>query len=259
MSNHNEYTHDLLIGAVVGGVIGALAAFLIAPKSGRQLIDELAKNDGFFHKFTNQEAESYAQKIKTEGGKNPLLLGGIAGALLGAVSGFLLAPKPSRELFSSLADQFQDVTDKTLSLVSNINQKSQEIALGISTQTAEWAEKTLETTDHILRELLLWEDAVKEAANTVTRKAESMNEPDRRDRVLEVLDWAQNALRMGENVTTEVKAWARVVNDIAEKVRSHPDTFNVEPEVSSHASNARDILEWAALGVSLWQNIKKKR
>lgn len=264
MSNHKDFTNDLLLGVVVGGVVGALAAILLTPKSGRQLIDDISKSDGFFSKKSDiGDAESwsaYAMKLKSEGGKNPLLLGSVAGALLGAVSGLLLAPRPGSELLSALSGQYQEISDKTLSLIENINQKSQEIALGMSSQTAEWAENTLNITDSILCEVSLWEDAIKEAANRATAQAEFMKEPERQEKILEALDWAQKALALGENVTTEIRDWAKAIKDLAERVRKHPDTFDEEPKLSNGSGNtAKDVLEWAALGVNLWQNIKKRR
>lgn len=41
MSNNNMNGKDFLLGAVVGGVLGAVTALLLAPKSGRELRSDL--------------------------------------------------------------------------------------------------------------------------------------------------------------------------------------------------------------------------
>ena len=43
MGQGNDYTKGFIIGALVGGVAGALTALLLAPKSGAELRQDIAK------------------------------------------------------------------------------------------------------------------------------------------------------------------------------------------------------------------------
>jgi gas vesicle protein len=48
MSNHSEYsyTKGFLLGALVGGAVGAVTALLLAPKSGEELREDIARRSG---------------------------------------------------------------------------------------------------------------------------------------------------------------------------------------------------------------------
>lgn len=61
MSNNNMSGKDLFIGAVIGGVIGATAALLLAPKSGRETRRELSKGFESAKAAMKDHAEQFAQ------------------------------------------------------------------------------------------------------------------------------------------------------------------------------------------------------
>lgn len=72
--NSGSYTKGFLIGAVVGGAVGAVVALLFAPKSGRELRRDIAertedvvdKAQQMFNKATGQ-AESGLEDVVNEG------------------------------------------------------------------------------------------------------------------------------------------------------------------------------------------------
>ncbi|MGO4495892.1 YtxH domain-containing protein [Paenibacillus sp. 2RAB27] len=55
---------DLLIGAVVGGLVGAAAALLFAPKSGRELRSDIAEGATVVSDKTVQLATTVSQKTQ---------------------------------------------------------------------------------------------------------------------------------------------------------------------------------------------------
>ncbi|MCY9663240.1 YtxH domain-containing protein [Paenibacillus chondroitinus] len=55
---------DLLIGAIVGGLLGAATALLFAPKSGRELRNDIAENAKVVSDKTVQLATSVSQKTQ---------------------------------------------------------------------------------------------------------------------------------------------------------------------------------------------------
>jgi gas vesicle protein len=68
-------TRDLLLGGVAGGVVGVATALLLAPKSGKELIKDMAEpfmgSDTTTHRRTSSRskaktARSHAKKAKTE-------------------------------------------------------------------------------------------------------------------------------------------------------------------------------------------------
>ncbi|MFD0698654.1 YtxH domain-containing protein [Paenibacillus sp. GCM10027628] len=63
MSNQKK-GKDLLIGAVVGGVLGAATALLFAPKSGRELRSDIADQAQAVSEKTVQIASTVSQKTQ---------------------------------------------------------------------------------------------------------------------------------------------------------------------------------------------------
>lgn len=189
---------------------------------------------------------------KCKESSHELLLGIVAGSIVGALATALLMPKPS----DHNGVHFNGMKNKKGSLIDNIAQKGQEIAQGMGHQTKEWAEKTLEFTDHVLEELFVWEDALREAVNTATEHLVNMHEPEHEEKVIETLEWAQKTLSLAEKVTAEINSWAETLRETAERVKKSPDlTANEETRTNA----ALEFMKWATIGLNLWQNVKKRR
>lgn len=70
MSNNNNMSgKDFLIGALVGGIIGAGAALLLAPKSGKELRVDLTEGYHTATKKTQELAKSVGEKSEYIVGK----------------------------------------------------------------------------------------------------------------------------------------------------------------------------------------------
>jgi gas vesicle protein len=63
MSN-NVDGKDFLMGAVVGGLLGAMAALLLAPKSGRELRQDITEQYGTLSEKTQQIANTVSEKTQ---------------------------------------------------------------------------------------------------------------------------------------------------------------------------------------------------
>jgi gas vesicle protein len=63
MSNQKK-GKDLLIGAIVGGILGAATALLFAPKSGRELRSDIAEQAQAVSEKTAQIANTVSQKTQ---------------------------------------------------------------------------------------------------------------------------------------------------------------------------------------------------
>jgi gas vesicle protein len=56
------------------------------------------------------------------------LLGAVAGAVVGALTALLLAPKSGRELRGDIVEQYHNVAHKTQEFAQSVSHKSQELA-----------------------------------------------------------------------------------------------------------------------------------
>lgn len=102
---------------------------------------------------------------KNMSGKD-FFIGAVVGGLLGAVTALLLAPKSGQELRGDISHQVHQVSDKTKQIASDVSDKTQQLAREFSTRSSEIAEKAKEIGTKIAEELLVWNEARKQAAIT---------------------------------------------------------------------------------------------
>ena len=63
MSKGQDYTKGFLLGAIIGGAVGAAAALLTAPKSGKELREDIStKSNEIYNKANNKWVET-EQKV----------------------------------------------------------------------------------------------------------------------------------------------------------------------------------------------------
>lgn len=188
-----ESGNGFLTGAIIGGVLGGAIGLLTAPKSGKELMDDL--NEGY-SKFTKNASDikdqirdkgyhllhlSEEEAEEEEGESSNIstfLIGSAVGATIGAVAAFMLAPQSGSKLRQNLNDKYEEIYDKAEDFVSDINKKGH---------------GAIEQLDD-------WKDTV-----------------------------------------------GKIINKIGSKGRKQ-----------SH-SKANDIMEWAGLGLHLYQQLQKRR
>lgn len=260
----NNTTNDLLVGLAIGGVIGAVAALLLAPKSGRELVNDISDQAKALTHYDEESCSSCSKESdidedeSTMSAGDPLLWGSIAGTLLGAVTGLLLTPKAGRHFRSQLGEVYQDVSDRTRNLIESLNQKSLEISRTVAAKATGWADTTLELTDSASEEVKEWADAVKDAAAKARTQAISLgHDTHQQDKILEIMEWSAKASELADNVTKEVHKWVKSIHEMSDRLK--------KPR-SKHSSNdnqprdiAAEVAEWTLLGVNLWQNLRGRK
>ncbi len=129
MKNNNH----LLTGLVIGGVAAGIAALLTAPKSGEDLCCDIADTYNNIADKTGHFTDEIKHKswhvlhpgatceiCEPDHTVSNFAVGAIAGAVLGAASAFLLAPKSGDKLRKDLQDTYQDALGKGEDLKDNI-------------------------------------------------------------------------------------------------------------------------------------------
>lgn len=256
MKNNRHHKHnsshgkEIILSAVVGGVLGAVAAALIAPKTRHLFKKESFFGDTLKSIIPEEQRTHYLGEKRNSGLANPLMLGGVAGTLLGAVTGLLLAPKPGSDVRHIISDTYQHVADITQDLVNNFNHKSQEIAQIASNRSADWATKALVMADSLVSEARNWADTVESAAHGAKAHAVKMkDDPEFQHKFGEIMEWAHKAENMAHGVSKEMREWAQSIRRAAEQV-----------ETNHVGSNAlEEVMDWAVVGYDIWQKIKSKR
>lgn len=139
MSNqHNGF--DFVKGALIGGVLGSVAALLSAPKSGRELREDIADT----YNNVNQKSHELASNIRDKkrqltrylinGEHEPeyrsgsaLIQGGIAGVVVGAVAALLLARKPGKKLRQDISNKYEQIRHRAEDFVTEVGERGEEV------------------------------------------------------------------------------------------------------------------------------------
>ncbi|MGZ3732361.1 MAG: YtxH domain-containing protein [Parachlamydiaceae bacterium] len=138
---------DFAKGALMGGCVGSMLALLLAPKSGQDLREDIVEG---YHSLCDQSQE-YAGDVKSstqelmdslhewEGGHYPpLLVGGMAGAIIGALAGLLLAPQSGSELRTKLGDEYEEIYEKAQEFVDGMHQKKDALGDKLEDKLEDW-------------------------------------------------------------------------------------------------------------------------
>lgn len=248
MKEQNNYKTDLIIAAVIGGVLGAAAGVLLAPK--REAKEpNLTSFEGIKSYFSEDSK-------KTSFSSNPLVWSGVGGTLLGAVTALILAPKVGSEIRHIISDTYQQVADTTQDLVNSFNEKSQEIAHMASLQTSEWSSKALDMADGLLNQAKDWAAVVQHAAlKAKTQAMKFKDDPHLQHKFSEILEWAHKAEAMAERVLKEMLEWVQSIRRAVERSETH-----TSHSLSNGSHSAiSDVMDWAAVGIDIWQKMKSKR
>ena len=60
--NTNSYTRGFVVGALIGGAVGAITALLLAPKTGKELRGDIAEKSGEYY----VKASDYFTKVESD-------------------------------------------------------------------------------------------------------------------------------------------------------------------------------------------------
>lgn len=224
MTHYRIHTKEFVVGAVVGSLLGSIAALLAAPKSGKNLCQDicdaycdasektqnLAKKGSSLAKSMGCQTCDWTSKAKStvEGvgksvkewisgeeqieeheGTRDLLIGGLAGGLLGAVVGLLLAPKSGERLRQDIVDNYEDVSEKA----ERLAKKGKSFARTASSRADKW----LNFAKHFVEEL------TENAQDTGEDWVEKAKELVHNDRLSEIMDWAALGFRVWQGIKSK--------------------------------------------------------
>ena len=105
---------------------------------------------------------SAKESYEAESGVGSFLVGATIGALAGAVTALLLAPKSGREMREDISTQAIELKDKTIELTAVAKEKAEEFAQATKEKTDELTQAAKEKTDEITQ-------AAKEKTDEVTK------------------------------------------------------------------------------------------
>lgn len=129
---------DFLIGAVVGGVLGAVTALLLAPKTGRELRSDISEQYGKISDKTVEIAGTVSSKTQE--------IAGVVGA-------------KTQEIAEVMGTRGQEIAGA-------VGVKGQEIAKTVGAHTGELVGKAKEVAGAVAAEVKAWKEARKETAAT---------------------------------------------------------------------------------------------
>lgn len=133
--------NDLVTGALIGGILGGVAGLLMAPKSGKELREDICegynclndkareysnKGSRFFND-SSKRASRFFKDYEEEHDSTSLLTGGAIGAVIGATAALLLAPNSGKELRDGLGDKYHEIRERAEDFVSDLNDKREQI------------------------------------------------------------------------------------------------------------------------------------
>jgi len=131
--------HDFIKGALVGGAVAGIFALFFAPKSGKALRDDIVEGYNSINEHTHDYADDIKEKAndvklkahefidKMRGiehhDNHAFMIGGISGAVIGALAGLLLAPQSGNKLREKLGDKYEDIYDKAKDTYEQMQKK----------------------------------------------------------------------------------------------------------------------------------------
>lgn len=208
MTRRDLNPKDFLVGAAIGGVLGTVAALLIAPKTGEHLRHDIydtccdvSDKIGKTKKSFTSKAECLSDKasclvddikewIHPNGHEAPsskeFIVGGIAGGILGAVAALLLTPKSGSDMRQNLADAYDDVSERTHEMAAQAAKRGKKFAKQARSQANDWLD-VLQTVMSTLAER-----ASDKTEDLIERAEESFEE----GKLKKVVDWATLGIQL---------------------------------------------------------------
>lgn len=219
MTHHCLHTKEFIVGAAVGSLLGSVAALLVAPKTGKELCDDisdtcctitdkthdlankgkcLAKDLGCqTHHWVNKAkcivngaaktVKGWVSEEEEEDTTRELLIGGLIGGVLGATVGLLLAPKAGTDLRQDIADTYEDISERTQNFADNMTKRGKSFAKTTRSKANKWLDFAKNIVDDLTEE-----GSQLKGADWLTQVKGLVNNK----RVSDVLDWAQLGCRV---------------------------------------------------------------
>jgi gas vesicle protein len=207
----SRHSKEFLIGAALGSVLGTASALLMAPKTGKGFGQNLydtycdfanssgrKRNKTWFNDVSNFTSnwkdqaknkledvqEGVSEWLEDEDSTRDLIVGGLAGSIIGAVAGLLLAPKPGSELRQDIADKYEDLAEKTHDFTDQFTRRGR----SKRSQTSNWVDLAQEFLDR-------FSEGKEELVDQISTKGKRAVER-QSDYIHDLMDWASLGMRV---------------------------------------------------------------
>jgi gas vesicle protein len=104
-----ENENRFLTGTLLGGILGSAAGLLMAPKTGKELRDDILDGYSRLTDLTDHLRHPFSHEEHSRSQINSLLAGGATGVILGALAALLLAPQSGRKLREALGERSEEI------------------------------------------------------------------------------------------------------------------------------------------------------
>jgi gas vesicle protein len=98
-----------------------------------------------------------------------MIKGAFIGTIVGAAAALLLAPKSGRELRGDIKARYSDVQDRTKQLLTDVGNKTQEVAHQLGEQASGFVDKTRSAVSTAKGEVQSWRDNKSETSAPETK------------------------------------------------------------------------------------------
>ena len=226
MSDNQFTTKEVMIGAALGSLIVSVGAVLMSPK-GCQIKRSMSHMCGDISDKTNEITDYMVKKGKClmnmncaepdwsdkaksllsdmtcylTGAKKKnmpcemveehgceMWVGALAGGIIGAVAGLLIAPKAGNELRGDFADTYENISDTAQGYAKQFQKESKKMARSVSKDANKW----LDLASMVINQFV---NKAEQASDQVANRAKNSIE-ESKEKIDKALEWAAFGLRI---------------------------------------------------------------
>lgn len=186
-----------------------------------------------------------------------IMLSVVAGGVVGATTALLLAPKSGKKLRGDLYDAYEDMSDRGREFINDAVDRGQcaaksagEYADNMKTAARDFIRKAPEASSPNVNLIIGAVAGGCLGAAAIYLLSSKENE----------VDFAQKIRAAGSKIssTNWLDTARNVLDTIQQKVNGQHNGSEMEEGVHGH-NKMQEVLEFASLGLRLWENIKKRR
>jgi gas vesicle protein len=191
---------------------------------------------------------------------NSLLLSAAAGGIVGATTALLFAPQSGEKLRKGICETYDDISRTVQDFSGDVMEKGQKAA----STAAEYVDSVKGTASHLFApskktdsNLPLFIGAIGGALlGAATVVLLSSKEEKCEGFANKIKDAGKS---FTENLSTGVETAKEIIDAISDKVHHNGEAVEEHLKEMKNHSPLKEALEWAALGLRAWQNMKKGR
>lgn len=215
-----------------------------------------------------------------------LVAAAVAGGALGAVAALLMAPKAGTRLRRDICDMYDDVTEKTHDMAHDAAKKSKSAMKNMSCHTSSWFDKAKCAVDdakcwtHCDEDTQLRDLVIGGVSGVLIGAAAGLflapkSGFDLRQEISDTYegmnartqDMVNSMSKKGKSVAKDLNStaqdWLHLAKAVVDQIAGDAQDAGEELlEKGKHIlpnNKLNDVMDWAALGFRLWQNMKKRR